>query len=182
MDYWIRQFLDPKTSGYETHCMVEKVFITGSKKVTFTCPECENARVVDLVEHKQLEKADRVKVRCGRCGHTFRVVLEKRAQYRKPVNLSGSYTRLVGGKPVEKGRMKVVDLSRIGLKIKLNEIPNFMAGDILLIEFHLDDAKRSLIKKKVEIKKIFGQELGLAFTSVHPSNPSDKALGFYMFG
>lgn len=162
--------------------MVEKVFITGSKKVTFTCPECEYARVVDLAEHKQLEKADRVKVRCGRCGHTFRVVLEKRAQYRKPVNFSGSYTWLLGGKPVEKGRMKVVDLSRTGLKIKLNEKPKFLAGDKLLIEFHLDNAKRSLIKKEVEIKRIFGRELGVVFTSMHPSNPSDKALVFYMFG
>jgi predicted Zn finger-like uncharacterized protein len=162
--------------------MVEKVFITGSKKVTFSCPECENARVVDLDQHNQWEKADRIKVRCGRCGHTFRVVLEKRAQYRKAVNFSGSYARLVGGRPVAKGRMKVVDLSRTGLKLKLNETPNFMVGDILQIEFHLDDAKQSLIKKEVEIKKIFGQELGVAFTSMHPSNPSDKALGFYMFG
>ena len=162
--------------------MVEKIFITESRKVTFSCPECENARLVDLDEHKEWEKADRIKVRCGRCGHTFRVVLEKRAQYRKAVNFIGSYTRLVGGKPVEKGRMRVVDLSRAGLKLKLNEAPNFKAGDILMIEFHLDDAKRSLIQKEVEVKKIFGQELGVAFTSIHPSNFSDKAIGFYMFG
>ena len=137
--------------------------------------------MVDLNQHKEWEKADRIKVRCARCRHTFRVVFEKRAQYRKTVDFTGVFTRIVDGRPVEKGPMKVVDLSRTGLKLKLNEAPNYRAGDILQIEFHLDDAKRSLIKKEVEVKIVFGQELGVAFTSMHSSNPSDKALGFYMF-
>ena len=78
--------------------------------------------------------------------------------------------------------MKVIDLSRTGLKIKVNEIAKFSAGDRMVIEFRLDDANRSLIRKEVEIKKIFDLELGVAFTSIHPSDPSDRALGFYMLG
>ena len=78
--------------------------------------------------------------------------------------------------------MRVVDLSRTGLKLKINEKGRFGQGDRLQLEFQLDDANRSLIKKEVEIKKIFESELGVAFTSSHPSNPSDRALGFYLFG
>ena len=138
--------------------------------------------MVKVAEHKELETVDRVKVKCKRCGHQYRVVIERRGQYRKSVNLPGTYTVLVSGRQTDKGYMKVIDLSRSGLKMKLNENPAFSIGDRLIIEFHLDDTNRSMIRKEVEIKKIFGQELGVAFTSVHPSDPSDKALGFYMFG
>jgi predicted RNA-binding Zn-ribbon protein involved in translation (DUF1610 family) len=162
--------------------MVQKVYISSSKMVTFTCPQCEYARVVSVAQHKELETVDRVKVKCKRCGHRYRVVIERRGQYRKVVNLPGTYTLLVGGRPTDKGYLKVIDLSRSGLKIQLNDNPAFTVGDRLMIEFHLDDANRSMIRKEVEIKKIFGQELGVAFTSVHASDPSDKALGFYMFG
>ena len=150
--------------------------------VTFTCPQCEYARVVNVAEHEELETVDRVKVKCKRCGHRYRVTIERRGQYRKVVNLPGTYTLMVDGRPADKGYVKVIDLSRSGLKIQLNDNPAFTVGDRLMIEFHLDDANRSLIRKEVEVKKIFGHELGVAFTSVHASDPSDKALGFYMFG
>ena len=42
--------------------------------------------------------------------------------------------------------------------------------------------KRTFIEKKVVIKKIFGLEFGVEFTSTHLSDPSHKALGFYMMG
>ena len=137
--------------------------------------------MVNVAEHKELETVDRVKVKCKRCGHQYRVVIERRGQYRKIVNLPGTYTAVVDGRQADTGYMKVIDLSRSGLKMKLNDNPAFAVGDRLMIEFHLDDTNRSMIRKEVEIKKIFGQELGVAFTSVHPSDPSDKALGFYMF-
>jgi len=57
---------------------------------------------------------------------------------------------------------------------------NFL-GDKIIVEFHLDDKNRSLIKKECIIKKDFGFEFGIEFISVHPSDPSDRAIGFYMF-
>ena len=135
-----------------------------------------------MAAHKELQTVNRFKVKCKRCGHPYRVVIEKRGHYRKMVDLPGTYTYLVDDRPRDKGSMRVIDVSRSGLKIRLPGKPYFVAGDRLMIEFHLDDTNQSLIRKKVEIKKIFDQELGVAFTSVHPSDPSDKALGFYMFG
>jgi len=162
--------------------MPQKVYIASNQMVTFTCPECQHPRVVSLSEHKELEKAVKVRVTCKRCGHKYPVTIERRRQYRKTVNLPGTYTHLVNGRLRGKGYMTVVDLSRTGLKIKLNDKGAFAIGDKLMIEFNLDDANHSLVKKEVVIKKIDKAELGVAFLSMHPSNPSDKALGFYMFG
>ena len=162
--------------------MLQKAYITSNHMITFVCPKCQHPRVVSIADHTELEKADKVRVTCKRCNHKYRVAIERRAQYRKTVNLPGTYTHVVNGQMRGKGYMTVVDLSRTGLKIKLNEIEGFSIGDKLVIEFNLDDAKHSLIKKEVKIMKIDKTELGVAFYSMHPSNPSDKALGFYMFG
>jgi len=159
-----------------------KVFVTSDQTITFTCPACQQPRMVKVADHKELEKADKLRVTCRYCGHKYPVSIERRRQYRKPVNFPGTYTHYVNGKPLDTGSMQVVDLSRTGLKLKMNKRGRFGQGDKLKIEFNLDDANRSLIKKEVEIKKIFETELGVAFTSSHPSDPSDRALGFYMFG
>jgi hypothetical protein len=46
------------------------------------------------------------------------------------------------------------------------------------IEFHLDDAQRTLIKKTVIIKNQHDQYIGAEFA---PYETVDKALGFYLF-
>ncbi|MFZ0134497.1 MAG: PilZ domain-containing protein [Desulfobacterales bacterium] len=162
--------------------MFQKVFVTSDQMITFTCPACRQPRVVRVADHKELEKTDKLRVTCRHCGHKYPALIERRRQYRKPVNFPGTYTHYVNGKPLGRGSMKVVDLSRTGLKLNMTEKGRFGQGDKLHLQFHLDDANHSLIKKEVEIKKIFGTELGVAFTSSHPSDPSDRALGFYMFG
>ena len=166
----------------ETNNKLYKAFITSTSQVTFTCPKCESPRVVNLADHKGMEKATTVKINCKECGHIYRAVLERRQQYRKPVNFPGSYTQLRDGRPMDKGNMVVEDLSRGGLKLKVVQLGSFAVGDKLIVKFRLDDANRSPINKEVEIKKIFNDGIGVEFTSVHSSDPSDKALGFYMFG
>jgi transcription elongation factor Elf1 len=162
--------------------MLQKAYITSNQMITFVCPKCQHPRVVSIADHTELEKADKVRVTCKQCGYKYPVAIERRGQYRKTVNFPGTYTHVVNGQRRGKGYMTVVDLSRTGLKLKLNEKEGLNIGDKLVIEFNLDDANHSLIKKEVKIMKIDNAELGVAFYSMHPSNPSDKALGFYMFG
>ena len=162
--------------------MLQKAYITSNQMITFICPKCQHPRVVSVAAHTKLEKADKVRVTCKRCGYKYGVSIERRGQYRKAVNLPGIYTQVVNGQMRGKGYMTVIDLSRTGLKLKLNEKEAFAIGDKLIIEFNLDDANHSLIKKEVKVMKVDNAELGVAFYSMHPSNPSDKALGFYMFG
>jgi c-di-GMP-binding flagellar brake protein YcgR len=161
--------------------MTQKVYITRSNLVTFTCPKCEQPRVINIADHPELEKTDKAKVKCP-CGHKYSVMIERRKQYRISTNFAGEFRQIVEGREEDRGLMTVLDMSRTGLKIKLNVKRELKVGDKLFLEFRLDDAQRTLIQKEVVIKKIFGLELGVEFTSIHPSNPSDRALGFYMFG
>jgi c-di-GMP-binding flagellar brake protein YcgR len=135
--------------------------------------------MVNVTEHPELEKKDKVIVKCF-CGHKFAVIIERRKQYRKATNFPGQYKHIVDGRVIDQGLMTVIDLSRTGMKIKLNVKRELDIGTRLVLEFRLDDTHRSFIQKEVEVKKVFDQELGVEFTSVHPSDPSDKALGFYM--
>lgn len=160
--------------------MTLKVFVTPSNTAVFECPQCKKSRNVDVSKYKQIDKEVKIKVNCS-CGHSYPVVLERRRHYRKTVNLAGTYVIAVSGGPIKKGMMAVKDLSRSGLRIKIAAQPNFDIGDKLLVEFHLDDNKRSLIKKEAIVRKISELNIGLEFSSMDSSDPGDKALGFYLF-
>jgi hypothetical protein len=104
--------------------------------------------------------------------------LEKRKQYRKETNLPGTYIHFIDGQPQNRGLMTIEDISTKGVKIKLNVKQNFAIGDQMKVEFHLDDAQRTLIKKTVIIRNQRDQHIGAEFA---PFETVDKALGFYLF-
>ena len=157
--------------------MIEKVYITSKQMATFVCPNCEKSKTVNVSQYADLDKIVKVNVKCP-CGHMYTTILEKRKKYRKETKLHGSYTRIVDGKEVESGLMMVRDLSTTGMKLKINGHHGCAVGDVILVEFHLDDTQRSLIKKKVIIRNINGTEIG---TGLAPTEALDKALGFYLF-
>jgi len=160
--------------------MAQKVFVTGDSMAVFECPECKKSKAVDVSRYKDIKQIIRIKVKCP-CGHSFPVVLERRKSYRKEVNFPGSYTCLLSGNKKEKGVMAVKDLSRSGMKIKLNVKKDFKIGDNLSVEFRLDDQNRSFVKKDAIIRTISDQNLGVEFSSINTSDPGDAALGFYLF-
>jgi len=166
----------------QNRTMPEKVYITSRGLITFICPECRCPRVVSVHTHKKLASAERVRATCGRCGHKYSAIIERRRQFRKAVDFAGSYRRTGAGKYAQDGFLRVLDISRTGLRLRLNEPVAFKPGDGLEVEFRLDDPQRSLIRKEVEIKTVKGNDLGVEFCSLHPSNPSDRALGFYLLG
>jgi hypothetical protein len=164
--------------------MAEKVFLSDNKQATFVCPECKKSRTVDISKYKNLVNAAKIKCKCP-CGHSYSVILEKRRYFRKETNLSGVYIYKVPGsgtvacEEVEKGILHVLDISRSGLKIKLHLERKFQVGDILTVEFRLDDQQRSLVRKEAIIRRCSGQHLGVEFTTKDPH--FDKVLGFYLF-
>ena len=160
--------------------MVEKVFVTESNMAVFECPQCKKGKNVDVSRYMDIRQAVRIKVKCP-CGHSYIVVLERRKHFRKDVNFPGTYTHVLPDYREDKGGITVKDLSRSGVKIKLNVEKEFKIGDILSVEFQLNDKQRSFIKKDAAIKKIDKPYLGLEFNSIDSSDASDKAIGFYMF-
>ena len=156
--------------------MTEKVYITSKQMATFICPKCQKSKTVNVSEYASHDKMVRVNVKCP-CGHAYTSILEKRKKYRKETNLPGSYVRIVDGKKTDDGLMTVRDLSTIGMKLKVNAAHALNLGDVLEVEFCLDDTQRTPIKKKVIIRNIVGTNIG---TELALTEAVDKALGFYL--
>ena len=157
--------------------MTEKVYVTSKQMATFICPLCQKSKTVNVSKYASLDKMVKVKVTCP-CGYGYTSMLEKRKKYRKATNLPGSFVHLVEGRPARGGLMKVKDLSTSGLKIHVNTEHHCAVGDIIQVEFSLDDNHRTLIRKKVIVRNLVGQNIGTEFA---PTEPIDKALGFYLF-
>jgi len=182
----------------------KKVSINSDHKVVFECPECKTSKTLDVSRYENIEKAVTVKIKC-QCGHTDTVVMEKRGRFRKATELYGVYTKLGSATDGQKGLLTIKDVSRSGLKSKLSllrlkikqhdlsgikdkgdildfELQNpeidLDVGDKLLVEFHLDDGQRSLIKKEAVIRWINLPYIGVEFSS---TELFDKALGFFMW-
>ncbi len=160
--------------------MTQKIFVADSNVATFVCPECNASKTTDVTKFKSLPKAVRLKIKCT-CGNSYSVILERRKYYRKETGFPGIYVyRPAGGQPL-KGNMTVVDISRGGLKMKLPTQPKIKVGSVFEVEFHLDDKQRSLIRKELIVRNVVDQFICAEFSSIDPSDPSDKALGFYLF-
>ncbi|MFZ5564331.1 MAG: PilZ domain-containing protein [Thermodesulfobacteriota bacterium] len=142
---------------------VQKVFMNKDNKANFTCPVCSKARLMDVSQYKDIDKAVKVKAKCP-CGHVYSVLLERRRHVRKAVSLIGSYTADEKGMDI-KGRMTVVDISRTGLRFKMHMQHYFEENDQLSIEFHLDDQEQTLVKRKVIVRSIHGLYVGVRFAS-----------------
>jgi hypothetical protein len=101
-------------------------------------------------------------------------MLERRKFYRKGTDLPGAYTYKKINFPGtytresddDRGLMTVTDISRSGLKIRVNVIRDFSPGDRLNVEFNLDDRGRSLIKKAVIVRNILGKSVGVEFDTM----------------
>lgn len=159
---------------------MQKVFITRDHKATLVCPECDRARTVDLGAHVRRASEVKIRIKCP-CGHRYPATLERRRFFRKLVRFRGTFAPQAGQGTVPGGGMAVLDLSRNGLRLRLNTRPQVRVGDRVVVEFHLDDRKRSLIRRESIVRRIDGLELGAEFASMDPSDPDTKAIGFYLF-
>ncbi|MFO7840166.1 MAG: PilZ domain-containing protein [Desulfosalsimonadaceae bacterium] len=158
--------------------MAEKVFVNSDNTATLQCPKCRKTRMVDVSRYIRTDTSNRLKVRCP-CKYQFVVSLEKRKNFRKETCLDGIY-RIPESGPGEsetQGRIQVLDISKTGLRLKLFSRPRFQPGDLITVEFRLDDGKNTLIERDVYVRNIKKDEIGVEFASI----PSlDSALGFYM--
>ena len=156
--------------------MVETVYITASNEAVFRCPQCQRTKTVDASAFAKLTPPLRFKMRCP-CGHEATAIVELRRRFRKEVSLPGRFVQFVNGQPKGKGRMMVKDISATGMKLAIASSSSLSAGDLLKVEFNLNDPARSPITKKLIVRNINGIEVGTEFA---PTETLDKSLGFYL--
>jgi hypothetical protein len=139
--------------------MTPKIFLTKSGKAGISCPECGKTKLMDIERFSHRDKEIRLKITC-KCNHIFSVFLERRKYVRRGVNLPGV---LIASK--KKYSIFIIEVSRLGLKIRTEKVLDLNPDDKVVIEFILDDAGRSRISKKVVIRKIDQQYINVEFLS-----------------
>ncbi len=177
--------------------MTAEVFVNKDNKTTFTCPNCSKTKTVDVSKH--LGDSGRIKVKykfkcdkcscgkadckdcnCTKCKHdnTSIVYLNRRQDFRKKVDFPGVFS----AEDNKRGTMTVIDISQTGVKLKLSVKQKIKTGEIVSIEFRLDDTAKTLIKKDTIVRKIDDEYIGLEFPGSIYFDKNDKAIGFYLFG
>lgn len=150
----------------------KKVFVGQNNIATFQCPKCNKSKTADVSRYMNIDVAVRFKPKCP-CGYSYTVLLERRKHVRNNLNLPGRYSFSKGN---ERGSALIVDLSQSGLRIKLNFKIDIQVGDKLTVEFNLDDAEESNIRKEMVVRSINDLHLGTEFVS---KDHYDK-LGSYL--
>ena len=159
--------------------MTDKIFVSDNSIVTLTCPECHKSTDADISRYKDLDKLVKLKISCS-CGKPYAVVLERRRTFRKDVDLPGKYLYRPQGGMSQKGLMTVVDISRVGMRMKFRQLPKIQAGAEIEVEFALDDKQCSVIRKQVIVRGINAPFIHGEFCSFDAYESGDKALGFYL--
>ncbi len=94
--------------------------------------------------------------------------------YHKEVSLDGKFVLHRTKSP---GRMRVDGISMLEMGFTITSNHDVRIGDFLDVSFHLDDSKRSLIERRVLVRKVHGQQID---TEVYNPPPYAKNLGFYL--
>lgn len=154
--------------------MTQKIFIDSFDTAQFACPECKRGKIMQLSEHNIVKRTTKVRCKC-KCGHSYIVILEKVAESIQKTQLLGTF--ISNGQMKCSGKMIIKKLNSKGLMLKTNIEQNIIPGLKLFLEFVLDDAKQSIVKKEVVVKAKKGKYLSAEFTS---SEHYDN-LGPYLF-
>ncbi len=154
--------------------MSSKVFINFDNTATFKCPTCGQTKTTDVSKYKTCENAVRVNVKCS-CGQIQNVLLERRKYIRKSVDLTGSYQHL---DKKNQGRVKIVEMSRSGLRLKIDHPEDFNIGDQLKLTFKLDNEDQTPIVREVCVKTIKNTFIGVEFAS---QDHYDKLGAFILY-
>lgn len=142
--------------------MSERIFANQDGTTTIICPQCGKLKQADVSKYLELKSTVRLKCRCI-CGHCYVAELERRRYIRKKSNFAGHFVRTSNAR---KGIMTVCDISRSGLKLRINGTEQFLIGEELSVEFRLDDTLRSIVKKDVIVRKIESTFVGVEFNSM----------------
>jgi len=146
------------------------VVLNDKKEGVFLCPACDNSVVRDLSKVVHAKSAIKVKCNC-KCGNVFRVLVERRKNFRKVVNLVGMCHFIDDSGQKRKRLIKIHDLSFSGLRFSLNSLPEFRFGDQIIVDFRLDDMERKDVKEKGVVVRIESKIVGIQFTSEDRCRP-----------
>ena len=138
---------------------------------------CSNCNTIQQQEAKSYGGAKGpISITCGNCGYVYDVEIEFRKFYRKGIRVDGLYFGV--SNPKIWGKMVLKNVSMQGCGFETMGANPFQPGDLIKIEFQLNDAKRSVIKKQAAVRSTFKKYVGCQFQDL--PNAMDADLGFYL--
>lgn len=135
------------------------------------CDKCGCGVVLDPKDDPVL--VENFGFRC-RCGNVFRCRIEQRKQYRRRVELKGTYINRVTR---DKNSMIVRDISLGGIGFRAPERHGINEGDVLEVSFTLDDGRGTELDRVVTVKVVKNRKIGCEFSE---KPLYDRELGFYL--
>lgn len=154
--------------------MEQRIKISPLDTAHLTCPDCGRRKILQLSEYKLEKRLTKVKYTC-RCNRTCVVTLESRSDRSSHRCFAGTYTAPAPQQCT--GPMVVKRLNSKGLTLKTTRDQTILPGMTLEVEFVLDDAKQSMVKKNVRVTASQGKYLTAEFLV---ANHVDD-LGDYLF-
>jgi hypothetical protein len=158
----------------------QKIYLSDQDTAFFQCPKCHVSKEANVSKYKTMATSVTLKVKCP-CGNSYSVTLERRKFYRKATRFPGKFIFAPLAGDDQKGAMTVLDISKGGLKFKVTATPVFQKGDIIEVEFNLDNKNRTLIRKQVYVINIKDNFVNAEFCVFDTTDSGDKALGFYLY-
>lgn len=152
---------------------VKKIYIDGRSAVTLGCAQCGNCRTISASNINITRRPIRVKCSCGEVSY---VIFEERQHYRKLTHLTGVFAKVEA--PQVFTRIKINNLSKTGLGFSTLLPSGLKKDDLLVVEFTLDNVKRSLIKSNMVVRNVEGNYVGAEFCEM--DEHTKKELGFYL--
>ena len=158
----------------------QKIFLSGKDTASFTCPKCHVSKEADVTRYKRIATSVNLKVKCS-CGNEYSVMLERRKYYRKETNIPGKFGFFSLAGEDQKGSITIMDISKGGLKFKMATQPIFNKGDILEVEFILDNKDKTHIRKQVFVRNVKDSFVNVEFCSFDADDTGDKAIEYYLY-
>ena len=136
-----------------------KVFVQNDLTTAVVCPNCTKSKRLSVSDYKN--KKHTLRVRCI-CSTKFLVLLEFRNDRRRRVNLKGkfkTYRQIIH----REGKLLVSNISGGGLMCQVNDHEGLEEGQILSLQYNLDDLGLRKINKLAIIRHMHGITLGCEF-------------------
>lgn len=152
-----------------------KAYVDEQNQTVFLCPNCGFQKKFDASPFKDKKKTLNVKCKCG---ISTEMEIEFRKQFRKKIELFG--TCLIK-KTQKRCEMIVRDISFSGIGLELlhiykKHIADIEVGDIIEVDFKLDNKKEDQIRKRCIVRSKRENHIGAQFDDENFS----KQLGFYL--
>lgn len=156
--------------------MTTRAILAEDHTIAFDCPKCHlRAKVaLDKVGHTY-----HCRVKCS-CGNVFNAEIEFRERSRKQLDIPGRY-ELVGRATAALtasggGNCRVIDLSRSGLAFLKNGGRQLNTGEIVRVNFRLDDAEATEIVQDCQVRHAKENFVGCRLLTENPM------LEYYLLG